>query len=35
MLNDVVDLDEVWKTATVDVINVLEKIEPLLPVASE
>jgi uncharacterized protein with HEPN domain len=32
---DIVDLDEVWKTATVDIINVLEKIEPLLPGSSE
>lgn len=28
---DVVDLDEVWKTATRDVPEILIKIEPLLP----
>jgi uncharacterized protein with HEPN domain len=28
---DVVDWDEVWKTATSDVPDVLSKIEPLLP----
>jgi uncharacterized protein with HEPN domain len=28
---DVVDLDEVWKTATRDVPEVLSKIQPLLP----
>lgn len=28
---DVVDLDEVWKTATSDVPDLLAKIEPLLP----
>lgn len=28
---DVVDWDEVWKTATKDVPNLLVKIEPLLP----
>lgn len=28
---DAVDLDEVWKTATEDVPNLLTQIEPLLP----
>ena len=28
---DAVDLDEVWKTATRDVPELLDKIEPLLP----
>jgi uncharacterized protein with HEPN domain len=28
---DAVDLDEVWKTATRDVPEVLSKIQPLLP----
>lgn len=28
---DVVDWDEVWKTATSDVSDLLDKIEPLLP----
>jgi uncharacterized protein with HEPN domain len=28
---DIVDWDEVWKTATADVPNLLIKIEPLLP----
>jgi uncharacterized protein with HEPN domain len=28
---DAVGLDEVWKTATRDVLEVLSKIQPLLP----
>ena len=28
---DAVDLDQVWKTATVDVLDLLAEIEPLLP----
>ena len=28
---DIVDWDEVWKTATSDVLDLLTKIEPLLP----
>ncbi len=28
---DIVDLDEVWKTADVDVPNLLSLVEPLLP----
>ena len=28
---DIVDWDEVWKTATTDVADLLTKIEPLLP----
>jgi uncharacterized protein with HEPN domain len=28
---DAIDLDEVWNTATRDVLEVLIKIEPLLP----
>jgi uncharacterized protein with HEPN domain len=29
---DTVDLDEVWKTATKDVPNLMSRIQPLLPV---
>ena len=32
---DAVDLEEVWKTATVDVPDLLAQIEPLLPKAPE
>ncbi|MBC7225629.1 MAG: DUF86 domain-containing protein [Thermoflexales bacterium] len=31
---DIVDWEEVWKTATKDVPDLLEKVEPLLPTAS-
>jgi uncharacterized protein with HEPN domain len=32
---DIVDLDEVWKTATKDAPDLLAKIEPLLPIQSD